>query len=57
MAKLTKKEKEKLERQLQKPADRGPTWVGYRPNTIKDKTRNIKAIRRENKKICKEMEE
>ena len=41
MAKLTKKEKEQIERQTKQQmgykSDRGPTWVGIRPSIMMDK--------------------
>lgn len=58
MAKITKKEKEKIHRQVLEMTggpDRGPTWVGIRPSVQEDKrvTKNKKLRRAEGKNICK----
>lgn len=58
MAKLTKREKEKIHRQVVESmggADRGPTWVGCRPSVHQDKTtkRNKKLRRLEGKSLCR----
>lgn len=56
MSKLTKQQIVKLYKQMQKPAERGQTWVGVRPSVMKDKSKDIKTIRRINKQICKDAE-
>ena len=52
MAKLTKKEKAKIEIQMATPALRGDTWVGCRPAVFKSKKHDIKAQRQESKRLC-----
>ena len=56
MSKLTRQQIAKLNRQMQKPAERGQTWIGLRPSVMKDKLKDIKIIRRINKQICKDAE-
>lgn len=53
MAKLTKKEKAKIELQMAAPVDRGNTWVGYRPAVFKTKKHDKKHSRREGQAICR----
>lgn len=57
MSKLTKKEKDKIHRQVVEMygVDRGPTWVGCRPSVHTDKTpkRNKKLRRIEGKELCR----
>lgn len=53
MAKMSKKEMEKLEKQMTSN-DRGATFVGFRACTFKSKKYDKKTSRREAKKICKE---
>ena len=52
MAKLSKKELQKIERQMT-TVTRGETWVGVRPCVMQSKKNNRKAIRRESKAICR----
>lgn len=54
---LTKKEKEKIKKQMRQPADRGATWIGYRSSVMRDLTKDVKSIRRNNKKMCREYED
>lgn len=56
MSKLTKQQIVKLEQQMKKPAERGQTWVGLRPSVMKDESKDIKAIRRANKQMCRNAE-
>lgn len=53
---MTKKErqKKKIRQELGIENERGNTWTGYRPAVFKDKTKDIKAERREQKRICRE---
>lgn len=51
MAKLTKKEKDKLTRQMV-TVTRGETWVGTRPIVFRSKKHDKKLRRKENKKLC-----
>lgn len=55
MAKLTKKEKAKIELQMGMPVDRGDTWTGFRPIVFKEGKYNKKETRRQGKMICKGM--
>lgn len=53
MANMTKKEMEKLQKQMT-TNKRGETFVGFRACTFKSKKYDKKASRRESKKLCKE---
>ena len=53
MAKLTKKEKVKIELQMAAPVDRGNTWIGCRPAVFKTKKHDKKHSRREGQAICR----
>lgn len=53
MSKLSKKEIEKLEKQMTQNK-RGETFVGFRACTFKSKKYDKKVSRREAKKICKD---
>lgn len=53
MSKISKKEIEKLEKQMT-TNERGATFVGFRACTFKSKKYDKKASRREGKKICKD---
>lgn len=52
MARLTKKEKEKLAMQMSSPR-RTDNWVGIRPVIFNDKRKDSKRIRRESKALCR----
>ncbi len=53
MAKLTKKEKEKIQIQMS-TVERGNTWVGLRPATFVSKKRDKKRRRQESRQLCRE---
>lgn len=58
MAKLTKKEKEKIHMQTLQMLgghSRGATWVGLRPSVVEDKrpTKNKKLRRTESRNLCR----
>lgn len=53
MAKLSKKELDKVAQQMPMTARRGDTFVGFRPCVMDGKKYNKKAIRREGKAICR----
>ncbi len=53
MSKLSKKEVEKLEKQMV-TNDRGATFVGFRACTFKSKKYDKKTSRRESKRLCKD---
>ena len=52
MAKLTKKEEQKLELQ-NRTVDRGETFVGFRPVVFKSGKYDRKTVRREGKALCR----
>lgn len=52
MAKLTKKERLKIELQMAPAPTRGATWVGTRPVVFKSKKHDIKTMRRESRRLC-----
>jgi len=51
MSRLSKKEIEKIAKQISSGPDRGPTWVGIRPSIME--SNKTKKLRQEGKKICK----
>ena len=53
MAKLTKKEKEKIQMQMSSATVRTATWVGIRPSVMKNVRKDKKARRVEGKSICR----
>lgn len=59
MAKLTKKEKEQIERQTKQQmgykSDRGPTWVGIRPSIMMDKKQKTMDELSDKKTVDKEI--
>ena len=57
MAKLNKKEKEKIEKQYAHSPERGDTWIGLRPVVMDNKKYDKKSRRRKNKEFCKKWEE
>lgn len=52
MAKLSKREREKIESQMS-VVRRDVTWVGLRPAIMKDKTKYGKHSRRESRELCR----
>ena len=54
MAKLSRKELDKIAQQMAVTPDRGATWCGFRPAVMQSKKHNKKAVRRENKRYCQE---
>ena len=57
MAKLNKREKAQIEREIKKTIEGDRLlWSGFRPTTFKSKKTDIKSIRRESKKLCREGE-
>ena len=53
MARLTKKEKDKIVKQSVQ-IERGPTWVGTRPSVFKSAKHDVKKQRRESKNISED---
>ena len=51
--KLTRHEKESIERQMKSEPIRDKSWVGIRPHIFKDKSKDKKSIRQSNKRLIK----